>query len=107
MQKLLFICGKNRLRSPTAENVFSKYENLEVRSAGLDNDAEYKIGAEDIEWADIIFLMEDSHKHKLGHKFGKFLKKSKIVVLGIPDNYKYMEEKLIDLLIKKVNPYLK
>ena len=34
MKKLLFICSQNRLRSPTAEAVFCKYEGLEVDSAG-------------------------------------------------------------------------
>ncbi|MGI2908535.1 hypothetical protein [Tolypothrix sp. VBCCA 56010] len=35
--KLLFVCSQNRLRSPTAEVVFSKHEKLEVDSAGLDS----------------------------------------------------------------------
>jgi predicted protein tyrosine phosphatase len=34
--KLLFICSKNRLRSPTAEAIFTSYEGLEADSAGLD-----------------------------------------------------------------------
>jgi predicted protein tyrosine phosphatase len=41
--KLLFICSKNKLRSPTAEVVFSQYEGLEVESAGLDRDAEVRL----------------------------------------------------------------
>ncbi len=35
MEKLLFICSQNRLRSPTAEAVFSESEGLEVESAGI------------------------------------------------------------------------
>lgn len=30
MKKLLFICSQNRLRSPTAEAVFSKRPNVEA-----------------------------------------------------------------------------
>jgi predicted protein tyrosine phosphatase len=40
VKKLLFICGKNRLRSPTAEAIFSEDEGLEVESAGIDREAE-------------------------------------------------------------------
>jgi protein-tyrosine-phosphatase len=62
MKKLLFLCSQNRLRSPTAEAVFSEYEGLEVESAGLDRNAELTVSTEMIEWADIIFVMEKSHR---------------------------------------------
>jgi len=69
MKKLLFICSRNKLRSPTAEAVFSEYAELEVESAGLDRNAEVRVSTEAIEWADIIFVMEKSHKSKLSKKF--------------------------------------
>ena len=55
--KLLFLCSQNKLRSPTAEAIFSEYEGLEVESAGLNKGAENLLSAEMIEWADIIFVM--------------------------------------------------
>lgn len=55
MKKLLFICSKNKLRSPTAEAVFSEYEGFETDSAGLDRYAEVPLSTEAIQWADIIF----------------------------------------------------
>lgn len=106
MKKLLFICSKNKLRSPTAENIFSTCESLEVRSAGLEHDADIKVSTEDIEWADIIFLMENCHRDKINKKFGKYLKGARLIVLGIPDNYKYMEESLVEILKKKVSSYV-
>ncbi|GAB1542558.1 hypothetical protein NUACC21_52320 [Scytonema sp. NUACC21] len=57
MKKLLFICSRNRLRSPTAEAVFCEYEGLEVESAGLDSEAEIPLCSESIQWADIIFVL--------------------------------------------------
>lgn len=106
MTKLLFICSRNKLRSPTAETVFSKFDGLDVRSAGLSPDADNPVSSEDIEWADIIFLMEREHKKKLAEKFKKFLKKQKVIVLDIPDKYDYMEPELIDLFKQKVLPFL-
>lgn len=69
LMKLLFICGRNRWRSPTAEALFSEYEGLEVDSVGLDQDAEVRLSSEAIEWADIIFVMEKCHHQKLTKNF--------------------------------------
>lgn len=106
--KLLFVCGKNRLRSPTAEAVFSEYAGLEVDSAGIDRDAEVPVGMESVEWADIIFVMEKTHQRKLQDKFksSSALHNKRIVCLNIPDNYAYMQPELIVLLEKKTLPLL-
>lgn len=104
--KLLFICSRNRLRSPTAEAVFSEYEGLEVESAGLDRTAEVPLSSEAVEWADIIFVMEKSHRSKLSQNFQPWLKQKRVVCLNIPDEYDYMEPALVELLKKKVLPLL-
>ncbi|MEH2061204.1 MAG: low molecular weight protein tyrosine phosphatase family protein [Nostoc sp.] len=107
MKKLLFICSKNKLRSPTAEAVFSEYEEFETDSAGLDRSAEVPLSTEAIAWADMIFVMEKSHKNKLSKNFQPFLKDKKIICLDIPDEYEYMQPALIELLKQKVLPLLK
>ncbi|AFY32711.1 low molecular weight protein tyrosine phosphatase family protein [Calothrix sp. PCC 7507] len=106
MKKLLFLCSQNKLRSPTAEAIFSEYEGLETDSAGLDRHAEVPVSTEAIAWADIIFVMEKSHKRKLSNNFQAFLKDKKVICLDIPDEYEYMEPALIELLKKKVLPLL-
>lgn len=106
MKKLLFVCSQNRLRSPTAEAVFSEYEGLETDSAGLDHYAEVPVSTEALIWADIIFVMEKSHKQKLSQKFQPFLKNKRVICLDIPDEFEYMESALIKLLKKKVFPLL-
>lgn len=106
MKKLLFICSQNKLRSPTAEAIFSEYEGLEVESAGLNNGAEVHVSVEAIEHADIIFVMEKAHRNKLSKKFKLYLKGKRIICLDIPDEYDYMDADLIDLLKIKVLPLL-
>lgn len=49
MQRILFVCSQNKLRSPTAEQVFGGRGDLEVASAGLNHDAEQPLGAELVE----------------------------------------------------------
>ena len=104
--KLLFVCSQNRLRSPTAEVVFSEYEGIEALSAGTSLDAETQVSADLIEWADIIFTMENHHRDKLRNRFGKLLETKRMVVLRIPDNYKYMDPELVEILKNKVCPHL-
>lgn len=106
MKKLLFICSKNQWRSPTAEHVFASYPDVETDSAGTNADAEVRVSTEQILWADMIFVMERNHLKKLNTKFQAELKNRKVICLGIPDRYQYMQQELIELLQKKMLPYL-
>ncbi len=103
MKKLLFVCSENRLRSPTGEAVFSEYEGIEAIGAGTNSDAETPVSGDLIEWADIILVMEKSHRNKISKKFKELLKDKRLVVLDIPDNYECMQPELIQLLKTKVS----
>lgn len=105
MLHLLFICSRNRLRSPTAESVFSEWPGVDVDSAGVDHDAVVPLSPEQLEWADIIFLMERKHREKLQRRYKRHLHRQRLIVLGIPDNYAYMDPALIEILRTKVPPH--
>ena len=104
--KLLFVCSRNKLRSPTTEAIFSVYEGIEAVSAGTSPDAETPISADLIEWADLVFAMERAQKRRLHAKFGTLLRAKRVIVLGIPDDYKYMQPELVRILETAVRPYL-
>lgn len=106
MKKLLFVCSQNRLRSPTAEVVFSRWPGVEAMSAGIDTDANTPICADLVNWADVILVMQEIHKTRINKMFGSALKDKQIVVLGIPDKYEYMQPALVKLLKAKVPRYL-
>lgn len=99
---LLFICSKNRLRSPTAEAVFTAYPNVNAIGAGTSADALTPVAGDLIEWADVVFVMEKCHKNKVSKKFAGLLKGKRLVCLNIPDDYEYMQPELIQLLETKV-----
>ena len=105
-KRILFLCSQNKLRSPTAEAVFADHPTIEVDSAGLNNDAEVPLSAEQIEWADLIVVMEKVHQVRLNRKFGKLLGGRRIAVLNIPDDYDYMDPALVSLLKQRCAPYL-
>jgi predicted protein tyrosine phosphatase len=104
--KLLFICSANALRSPTAEAIFSRCKDIEASSAGTNHDAETPISSDLIEWADLVFVMENTHSRTLQKRFGASLNAKRVVVLGIPDKFKFMDQDLIRILKAKVEPYL-
>ena len=106
MKNILFVCSKNKWRSPTAEAIFRKQPDLSVRSAGTSTGAKHKITAKDIEWADIIFVMEDKHKSRLKAEFRRHLEYKTLHVLDIPDDYPYMDPDLIEILEQTVPAYL-
>lgn len=105
-RNILFICSQNRLRSPTAEQVFADWPGIETRSAGLNNGAETPVTPELLDWADMIFVMERAHRSKLSAKFKACLGGKRVICLEIPDNYAYMDPDLIALLKIKVPGYL-
>jgi Predicted protein tyrosine phosphatase len=104
---LLFVCSENRLRSPTGEEVFSKYENINAIGCGTNSDAETTVSGDLIEWANIVFVMEKSHRNKVSNKFKDLLKDKKLVCLDIPDNYDRMDPVLIRLLENKVSRHVR
>jgi predicted protein tyrosine phosphatase len=105
-KRLLFLCSRNRLRSPTAEAVFADYPGVEVDSAGLSPDADLRLSAEQVEWADLILVMEDVHRQRLNKAFGSLLAGKRVVVLGIPDEFDYMDPVLVEMLKLRCAPYL-
>ena len=106
LTNLLFLCARNRLRSPTAERVFGSWPGVETASAGLAPDAEELVTADHLEWADIIFVMERAHRAKLQRRFKAHLKRARVICLDIPDDYDFMQPELVALLEQRVRRHL-
>jgi len=104
--KILFVCSKNKWRSLTAERMLDGVNGYDVRSAGTEKDARIKVTAGHIGWADMIFVMEKKHRRRLESKFGDSLGGKKVICLNIPDDYKFMDPALIDLLLEKLSSHI-
>jgi predicted protein tyrosine phosphatase len=88
MTNVLFVCSANRLRSPTAEQIFSTWPGIETDSA------------------DIIFVMEKTHRTKLNRKFRPSLKSKRVICLDIPDDYEFMDPVLVRMLESRAGRFL-
>ncbi|WP_123043627.1 low molecular weight protein tyrosine phosphatase family protein [Cohnella candidum] len=100
--KLLFICSRNKWRSLTAEKIFDGLNGYEARSAGSEEGARIKVTQGLIGWSDLIFVMEKKHVRRLKEKFSNQLHSKQIICLDIPDDYRFMDKELIEILKSRV-----
>jgi protein-tyrosine phosphatase len=103
---ILVVCSRNRKRSRTAENVFKNDSRFNIRSVGLREKSERKISEKDIMWASLIFTMEDGHKNWIKGLF-RHIDLPPIEVLGIEDEYDYMDPNLVTLIKDRIDSTLK
>src|SRR4029079_13928560 len=99
---ILFVCGRNRSRSPTAERLFDGVCGVEARSSGVSPDADEPLTADLIEWAELIFVMEETHRTKLNRAFGTALRGKRIVNLDVPDQFEFLDPELSQVLWDRV-----
>ena len=65
------------------------------------------IDTELVRWADRIFVMEARHRTAIRQRFADALDSKPIVNLAIPDRYRFMDERLIELLENRTAPHLR
>lgn len=84
-RNILFVCARNRWRSPTAVQIYRNDQRMNLRSAGLSPKSKRAIGRADIEWADLILVMESAHKNRITDDF-RDMEVPRIECLDIPDD---------------------
>lgn len=104
--RLLFVCSRNKRRSLTAEHLLRRSPLCHVRSVGTEPSARVRVRRDDIEWADIVFVMEHSHLNRLRALFRDAMNEREVVVLDIPDEFAYMDCDLVDCLALALAEYL-
>jgi predicted protein tyrosine phosphatase len=104
--RALFICHFNRKRSATAERVFGKDPSLEVLSAGTSEDALVQVNARMLEWADVVFVMDDEQCRALAQMFPGHPAVGRLICLNISDDYHFLDPELVSLLQERTSPHL-
>ncbi|MEM7748350.1 MAG: phosphotyrosine protein phosphatase [Pseudomonadota bacterium] len=103
---VLFVCSKNQWRSPTGEQIWRRTSGINVQSAGTSRSARRRLTIGDIRWADVILVMEQKHKSRIIADFRDEVRYKSLHVLDIPDDYKYMDPELVELLREKASPFI-
>ena len=97
--KILFVCNFGEHRSPTAAKMFK--EEHETKSAGIFKNT---VTEEQIEWADLVVVMEDEQKLEILKRFPGTKKRT--VSLGITDVYGFDDPKLKKIIAEKMKAIL-
>ena len=90
------------MRSPTAADLVSACDGVSSDFAGLSRDADERLSAEQVEWADVIAVMEARQKKRLSELYPSQLSGKKLVVLRVPDRFAYMDPALVALLRERL-----
>ncbi len=77
-----------------------------MRSARTEKAARIRVTEGLVGWADWIFVMEKKHADRLRSKFPASIQGKQVICLQIPDNYKYMQPDLVEILQAKLSLYL-
>lgn len=96
---ILFVCSQARIRSRTAE-VLAVRAGFDARCCGTDPDALVPINDHLIRMSELIVCMEDHHAgavREFMHAEGKT-----IVVLGIEDIYEPFSDRLLAVLVERI-----
>lgn len=105
-KNVLFICGRNKKRSPTAEDLFVGHKGIIAQSAGINPEAEVVVDTDLIEWADVVYVMSKRQLSFVKATFQHLLNDKKVISLDIKDKYEYADPELIAILKKKLHRLL-
>ena len=104
--RLLFVCSRNRWRSPTAEAICRGVPGCEARSAGTEPAARVRVNEKLLAWADLVCCMERRHIGRLRERFGAVLEGKRVVCLDVPDEYLFMDPELVATLEAALSEYV-
>lgn len=68
---------------------------METGSAGLISDADAPLSIDQLQWCDMLFLMEKAHRRQLMPRYRNQLKRKRVVLLDIRDDCAFMQPELI------------
>jgi len=103
---ILFVCGRNQWRSPTAVQVYLNDPRIEVRSAGVSEQSPHRISERDLAWADLVLVMERKHRSRILDRFRGVTELPPIQSLDIPDAYGYLDPELVELIAAAAEPFI-
>ena len=78
-----------------------------ARSAGVSDKSPHQVSDRDLDWADLVLVMERKYRSRILGAFRDYPNLPQIVSLEIPDDYEYMDQELIELIERGTKFHLK
>ena len=106
-QRILFVCTANIDRSKTAEDLYASDPRFDVKSCGVAPFAQVVITRDLLEWADRIFVMnetEDHHVTAIRRRFPGFAKP--VIDLDIEDRWKRGHPELKAIIESRLDKHI-
>ncbi len=103
---VLFVCGRNNRRSPTAAHIFRNDRRMNVRSGGVADTSRRKVSEGDLRWAQLVLVVERKYAGRLKTAFPKVDPFPPIECLDISDEYTFMQPELVEMLKSSVDSAL-
>ena len=86
--------------------MFKNDGRFNIRSAGVSPKSDRKISENDLNWADLVLVMETAQRAKIWELY-RHLELPAVEILDIPDDYEFMDEELVEMLSDRINDVLK
>ena len=98
-KRVLCVCSAGLLRSPTIARVLQEEYGYNTRAAGVDTSfALIPMDGYLLDWADEIVCASQEHATALAPFIPEGKNIRNLVVLNIPDEYEYMDDKLVAII---------
>jgi len=95
---IFFICNQGKNRSKTAAQLFSG--RFQAASSGLYS--HMPVTESQLSQADVVVVMEEKHRTEIAKRFPLIYMQKRILVLDIPDIYRYGQPALVQLLKSRI-----
>ena len=106
-QRILFVCTANIDRSKTAEDLYGGDPRFEVKSCGVASFAQVIVTRDLLDWADRVFVMNETEDHHVTAIRRRFPGLSKDVTdLDIEDRWKRGHPELARLIVSRLGPHI-
>lgn len=106
-QRILFVCTANVDRSRTAQDLYENDPRFEVKSCGVAPFAQVVVTRELLDWADYVFVMNETEDHHVTAIRRRFPGLSKeIINLDVEDRWKRGHPELARLIISRLEPHI-
>ena len=103
---VLFVCGRNNRRSPTAAHIFRNDRRMNVRSGGVADTSRRRVSEADLRWAQLVLVVERKYAGRLRTAFPHVDPFPPMECLDISDEYTFMQPELVELLKSSVDAAL-